>query len=301
MDKLETMRTFVTVVQEGAFTKAADKLDLSPQLVSKYISALEQSLQTRLLQRTTRRLSLTQAGSEYYQRCVQIIADIDDMETRLTQHTQVVSGTLTVSAPMSFGTLHLPQLLMDFQRIYPDITLNIKLSDIKIDIVNEGIDVAMRIGQLADSSYIGKKVAPIRIAIMASAEYLARGGTPKTPAELQHHTYLKYPYSDDAMLFSGFDDAVHSLQFKQSLVANNGELLVNTAILGGGIIIQPTFIAGKALAEGKLVQILKGYEPKPVGLYMMYANRQYLAAKVACFVDFVSQYYPQIPYWDEKA
>ncbi|AZG73501.1 LysR family transcriptional regulator [Shewanella livingstonensis] len=299
MDKLDTMRTFLTVVQEGAFTKAADKLNLSPQLVSKYISALEQSLHTRLLQRTTRRLSLTQAGAEYYQRCVQVIADIDEMENELTQHAEVVSGTLTVSAPMSFGSLHLPQLLMDFQQAYPAIKLNIKLTDLKVDIVEDGIDVAIRIGHLADSSYIGKKVAPIYIAIMASADYLVHQGIPKTPAELQHHTYLKYSYSDDAMLFAGFEQTSQSLKFNENLIANNGELLVNTAILGGGIVIQPTFIASKALAEGKLVRILRNFEPKPMGLYMVYANRQFLAAKVQCFVNFVSQYYGQTPYWDD--
>ncbi|GGP60091.1 LysR family transcriptional regulator [Shewanella saliphila] len=299
MDKLDTMRAFLTVVQEGAFTKAADKLAVSPQLVSKYISALEKSLQTRLLHRTTRRLSLTQAGSDYYQRCLQVIADIDEMESRLTEHAQVVSGTLTISAPMSFGTLHLPQLLMGFQQRYPQIKLKITLTDIKVDIVDEGVDVAMRIGQLADSSYICKKVAPINIAIMASPDYLAARGLPKTPAELQHHHYLKYVYSDDAMLFSGFDNMRHTIDFNDNLIANNGELLVNTAILGGGIVIQPTFIAGKALAEGKLVRILQGYEPKPVGLYMVYANRQYLAPKVACFIEFVSQYYSTPPSWDQ--
>ncbi|MGX9460294.1 LysR family transcriptional regulator [Shewanella sp. A14] len=299
MDKLDTMRTFLTVVQEGAFTKAADKLNISPQLVSKYISALEQCLHTRLLQRTTRRLSLTQAGTEYYQRCVQVIADIDEMENQLTHHAEVVSGTLTVSAPMSFGSLHLPQLLMDFQQAYPAIKLNIRLTDLKVDIVEDGIDVAMRIGHLADSSYIGKKVAPIQIAIMASADYLARQGIPQTPAELHHHTYLKYSYSDDAMLFAGFEQASQSLKFNEKLIANNGELLVNAAILGGGIVIQPTFIAGKALVEGKLVRILRDFEPKPMGLYMVYANRQFLAAKVKCFVDFVSHYYGKTPYWDD--
>ncbi|UGA57668.1 LysR family transcriptional regulator [Vibrio sp. VB16] len=298
MDKIDTMKTFLMVVQEGSFSKAAEKLNMSPQLVSKYVLALEDNLRTRLLHRTTRKVSTTEAGDRYYLRCQQVIEDIEDMEYSLTKLGQHVSGVLTISAPMSFGVKHLPKLLVDFQSRYPDLELDLKLTDVKIDIVEEGVDVALRIGKLKSSSLIAKRIAPINIAIMASPEYLQKKGTPQTPEELHHHTYLKYAYTDASFLFSRFDKNSMDLKLSSNMTANNGDLLVNAAICGGGIVIQPTFIAGEALANGSLTRILVDYEPEAVGLYMVYANRKFLPSKVRAFVDFVSEYYGDEPYWD---
>ncbi|MDB1125754.1 LysR family transcriptional regulator [Vibrio algarum] len=299
MDKIETMKTFLAVVKEGSFSKAAEKLDMSPQLVSKYVSALEDNLHTRLLHRTTRKVSTTEAGDNYYLRCQQVIEDIEEMENSLTNISQHVSGVLTVSAPMSFGAKHLPKLLVDFQAQYPEVKLELKLTDVKIDIVEEGVDVALRIGKLKSSSLIAKKVAPINIAIVASPDYLQRRGIPQSPQDLQNHIYLKYTYADTSLLFSRFDKNLIDLKLSSHIRANNGDLLVNAAIYGGGIAIQPTFIAGEALADGSLVRILKDYEPESIGLYMVYANRKFLPSKVRSFVDFVSKYYGDEPYWDQ--
>ncbi|WP_413701082.1 LysR family transcriptional regulator [Psychromonas sp. KJ10-10] len=299
MDKLETMKTFITVVQEGAFSKVADKLDLSPQLVSKYVSQLEDKLQIRLLNRTTRKVSLTEAGMEYYQRCQQVLDDIEEMEGALTNLHQNISGVLTISAPMSFGTKHLPKLFVEFQKLYPEVKIELKLTDRKVDIVEEGVDVVLRAGRLESSSMIAKRVTSIKLAICASPEYLKIKGIPKTPADLQGHTYLKYNNSDSNMLFSGFNVEYKKLGLREKIVTNNGDFLVNTAIYGGGIVIQPTFITGEALAEGKLKRILTEYEPQPLALYAVYANRKFLAGKVRCFIDFVSQFYGDAPYWDK--
>lgn len=299
MDKIETMKTFLAVVKEGSFSKAAEKLDMSPQLVSKYVSALEDNLHTRLLHRTTRKVSTTEAGDNYYLRCQQVIEDIEEMENSLTNISQHVSGVLTVSAPMSFGAKHLPKLLVDFQAQYPEVKLELKLTDVKIDIVEEGVDVALRIGKLKSSSLIAKKVAPINIAIVASPDYLQRRGIPQSPQDLQNHIYLKYTYADTSLLFSRFDKNLMDLKLSSHIRANNGDLLVNAAIYGGGIAIQPTFIAGEALADGSLIRILKDYEPESIGLYMVYANRKFLPSKVRSFVDFVSKYYGDEPYWDQ--
>jgi DNA-binding transcriptional LysR family regulator len=299
MDKLETMKTFIAVVQEGAFSKAADKLDISPQLASKYVSQLEDKLQIRLLNRTTRKINLTEAGMEYYQRCQQVLDDIEEMEGSLTNLHQNITGVLIISAPMSFGTKHLPKMLAEFQRLYPEVSIELKLTDRKVNIVEEGIDVVLRVGRLESSSMIAKRITTIKLAICASPEYLKINGTPNIPAELKGHTYLKYNNSDINMLFSRFNIEYKKLGLREKIVTNNGDFLVNTSIHGGGIVIQPTFIAGEALAQGKLKQILTGYEPHPMALYAVYANRKFLAGKVRCFIDFVSQYYDDVPYWDK--
>ncbi|MEM5533542.1 LysR family transcriptional regulator [Pseudoalteromonas arctica] len=298
MDKLTTMKTFLAVVQEGSFSKAADKLDISPQLVSKYISALEDNLRTRLLHRTTRKVSVTEAGNQYYQRCQQVIIDIEDMENSLNNLSENVSGVLSISAPMSFGTKHLAGLLVDFQKQYPNLKLDLRLTDQYVDIVEQGIDIALRIGVLKNSTLIAKKIAPIRLAVFASPDYLKRHGTPQTLLDLQSHNYLRYSHSEPTKRLFGVNELKSELKLESNFVANNGDLLLNTAIAGGGIAMQPTFIAGEALAQGKVVRILNDYEPDPMGLYMVYANRQFLPSKVRAFVDFTSGYYGDTPYWD---
>jgi len=298
MDKLTTMKAFLAVVQEGSFSKAADKLDISPQLVSKYISALEDNLHTRLLHRTTRKVSVTEAGNQYYQRCQQVVIDIEDMENSLNNLSESVSGVLSISAPMSFGVKHLATLLVDFQKQYPNLKIDLRLTDQFVDIVEQGIDIALRIGTLKNSTLIAKKVAPIRLAIFASPAYLKQNGTPTTLEALQEHNYLRYAHAEPTKRLKGYDELKNELKLESNLVANNGDLLLNTAIAGGGITMQPTFIAGEALAQGKVVRILKDYEPEPMGLYMVYANKQFLPSKVRAFVDFTSGYYGDVPYWD---
>ncbi|MBH0015855.1 LysR family transcriptional regulator [Pseudoalteromonas sp. NZS71_1] len=298
MDKLTTMKTFLAVVQEGSFSKAADKLDISPQLVSKYISALEDNLRTRLLHRTTRKVSVTEAGNQYYQRCQQVVIDIEDMENSLNNLSENVSGVLSISAPMSFGTKHLAGLLVDFQKQYPNLKLDLRLTDQYVDIVEQGIDIALRIGVLKNSTLIAKKIAPIHLAVFASPDYLERHGTPQTLLDLQSHNYLRYSHSEPTKRLFGVNELKSELKLESNFVANNGDLLLNTAIAGGGIAMQPTFIAGEALAQGKVVRILNDYEPDPMGLYMVYANRQFLPSKVRAFVDFTSDFYGDTPYWD---
>ncbi|CAM3873022.1 HTH-type transcriptional regulator DmlR [Vibrio aerogenes CECT 7868] len=299
MDKLETMKAFLAVVQEGSFSKASEKLNLSPQLVSKYVSWLEEKLKTRLLNRTTRKVSVTEAGRAYFERCQQILIDLEETENSLSNLEQHVSGTLTVSAPMSFGTRHLARLLVDFQRTYPEVEIDLQLTDAKVDIVDQGIDVAIRIGHLKDSSLIAKKITPIRLSICASPDYLTQYGEPASPDELVEHSYLKYAYTEENFVFSQFDQHAAKLRLRHTITANNGDLLMNAAVHGGGIIIQPTFITGEAIAQGQLKRILTGYEPSPLNMYAVYAHRKFLASKVRSFVDFVVQYYGDIPYWDQ--
>ncbi|TKV69399.1 LysR family transcriptional regulator [Marinobacter panjinensis] len=299
MDRIEAMRAFVTVVNEGTFTRAADRLDTSPQLVSKYISQLETHLGVRLLNRTTRRIHLTEAGSQYFQRAQQVLSDIDDMENQLGDLQTEAQGLLRISAPVSFAIRHMAPLLSEFQKAHPAVGIDLQLNDRKVDIVEEGFDIALRIGRLKSSSLIAKRLAPVRLVLCASPAYLEQYGTPERPEDLRDHRYLRYSYMDmDA------GPSVHKwLQGNdrnntREMISNNGDVLIKAAIAGAGIVLQPTFIAGAAIREGKLKVILPEQEPEHMGLYAVYAHRQLLASKVRSFIDFVDGFFGEPPYWD---
>ena len=301
MDRIDAMRAFVAVVTEGSFSNAANTLQLSPQLVSKYVSKLEEQLNTRLLNRTTRKVSLTEAGSHYFGHAQQILLSIDDMESKLGGLQQNPKGVLRISAPVSFALKHMAKLITDFQIHYPLVKVDLQLTDRKVDIVEEGFDVALRIGQLKSSSLIAKKVAPIRVMLCAAPDYLNKHGTPTQPEDIAEHRYLHYSY----MNMDGKDDIYQLLKVKylkqgSELRSNNGDVLVDAAIAGAGIVLQPTFIISEALNSGKLVVVLPKLEPEALGLYAVYAHRKLLPHKVRCFIDFMEGYYGTPPYWDES-
>ena len=301
MDRLSAMRAFITVVDENTFSRAAERLDMSPQLVSKYVSWLEQQLGVRLLNRTTRKVHLTEAGSRYYQRAGQLLDELDDLETQLDDSQNGARGLLRISAPVSFATRHLAPLLCDFQKQHPGISIDLQLNDRKVDIVEEGFDVALRIGHLKNSSMIARKIAPIRLVMCAAPSYLQQHGTPTCLQDLQQHRYLRYSYLDDSDL--PLHEALmegRSRGGRQAgdMISNNGDVLTEAAIQGAGIAIQPTFIAGPALADGRLQMILPEHEPTPMALYAVYAHRQLLASKVRTFIDFMDGYYGDVPWWD---
>lgn len=298
MDRLDAMRTFVTVVSEGSFTRAATKLNMSPQLVSKYVSQLEEHLGLRLLNRTTRKVHPTEAGSQYSARALLLLEELDDLENQLGDYQQSAQGVLRLSAPVSFGTSHLPALLMDFQRAHPAVALDVKLDDRKVDIVEDGFDIALRIGALKSSSLIARHLAPIRLVTCASPAYLQQHGTPENLDELKDHHYLRYSYMDNSE--SLIHVALASRQ-KNAFTCNNGDVLLQAAIAGAGIVIQPTFIAGPAVAQGDLKIVLPEYEPAPLGLYAVYTHRKFLPSKVRAFIDFASGYFGSPPVWDNFA
>ncbi len=301
MDRIDAMRAFVAVVTEGSFSNAANTLQLSPQLVSKYVSKLEEQLNTRLLNRTTRKVSLTEAGSHYFGHAQQILLSIDDMESKLGGLQQNPKGVLRISAPVSFALKHMAKLITDFQIHYPLVKVDLQLTDRKVDIVEEGFDVALRIGQLKSSSLIAKKVAPIRVMLCAAPDYLNKHGTPTQPEDIAEHRYLHYSY----MNMDGKDDIYQLLKAKylkqgSELRSNNGDVLVDAAIAGAGLVLQPTFIISESISSGKLVVVLPEIEPEALGLYAVYAHRKLLPHKVRCFIDFVEGYYGTPPYWDES-
>ncbi|RUO53511.1 LysR family transcriptional regulator [Pseudidiomarina homiensis] len=288
MDRLQAMRIFVTVVNEGSFVQAAEKLDVSPQLISKSLGQLEDHLGVRLLNRTTRRQHLTEAGSTYFARAQQVLADIDDMELQLSGLQQSARGVLRISAPVSFAIRHLAPLVCAFQKAYPEVVVDLQLNDRKVDIIEEGFDIALRIGRLESSSLIAKRIAPVRLVYCAAPDYLAQEGVPADLVALREHRYLHYSYMDESFVPSA----------AQVMRSNNGDVLVAAACEGAGIALQPTFIAADALRSGRLQTVLSEFEPEPIALYAIFAHRQLLASKVRAFLDFIDGYFGDPPYWD---
>ncbi|MDX1633239.1 MAG: LysR family transcriptional regulator [Marinobacter sp.] len=300
MDRIDAMRAFVQVVQEGAFTRAAERLELSPQLVSKYISQLEQHLGVRLLNRTTRKVHLTEAGARYFQGAQQVLSDIEDMENQLGDLQGQASGVLRISAPTSFAIHHMSPMLSAFREAHPAVGIDLQLNDRKVDIVEEGFDIALRIGHLKSSSLIARRIAPVRLVLCASPDYLARHGTPEKPEDLAHHQYLRYSYLE---LEAGqsLQKSLAASGNNTAMTSNNGDVLVAAAISGAGIALQPTFLAGPAISAGSLRILLPDHEPRPMGLYAVYAHRQLLASKVRSFIDFIDGFFGDPPYWDRFA
>ena len=300
MDRIDVMKVFIAVVNTGSFTKAADKLKISNQLASKYVSQLEAHLHVRLFNRTTRKVHLTEAGEQCFQHAIQIVESVSNMESYFNERQVEAKGLLNISAPVSFSTLHLKSLITDFKKQHPAVRINLQLNDRKIDVVEEGVDVAIRIGNLKSSSLIAKKIAPVRLVVCASYDYLTKNGTPTHPDQLKNDDFLRYTYMEYNHPKSILMDALkqRSQVVESGLVSNNGEILTEAAIAGEGYILQPTFTVGEAIKQKKLKIILEEFEVEKIGIYAVYPHRKLLTPKLRVFIDFLSNYYGQVPYWD---
>ena len=299
MDTIDGMRTFVSVVSNGSFSRAAERLNMSPQLVSKYVGQLETRLRARLLNRSTRHLSTTEAGQAYYGRCQQVLADIAEMESAVGEMTIEARGSLRISAPMSFGVLHLTRAIVDYQDAHPDVDIDLNLNDRVVDIVNDGFDIAIRIALLGSSSLVARKLAPVRLVVSGAPRYFQKWGVPETPEQLSDHNCLDYSYfSDHDVWRFEREGKSHSVRINGRFSANNGDALRQSAIAGVGILLQPTFIVGDDIRAGRLQVVLGKYRVKELGLYAVYAHRHYLSAKVRTFVDFMADYCESPPHWD---
>lgn len=290
MDILTCMKTFVAVVESESFTAAGARLDISKAIASKYVGILEDHLGTRLLNRTTRRLSLTESGTAYYERCVQILADVDEAEQAAGQMTAIPRGTLKVAMPVSFGTICIAPLMSEYMRRYPEVKLDIALADRRVDLIEEGFDLAIRVGSLPESGLIARRLAVDRIVCCAAPAYLAARGTPVQPADLADHACLNYSYA------SGGDEWTFGKQRRQVSVridgpvrANNGDMLRLAALDGAGIIWQPHFIVGDDVKSGRLIELMTDFGGPELGIYALYPSRKHLSAKVRTFVDYLAE------------
>lgn len=300
MDRFDAMQAFVAVATEGNFSKAAERLNTSNQLISKYVGQLEEHLGVRLFNRTTRKVSLTEAGEQCFHLANNVLENMSALEGHFGELQTEAKGLLKINAPVSFSTLHLSPLIRDFKKQYPNVGIDLHLNDRVVDVVEEGFDLALRIGHLKSSSLIAKKIAPVRLVLCASPQYLQKNGNPTHPNELNAEEFLRYSYLDYNQLDPPLADALKqkNSKFDRGLVSNNGEVLTEAAIAGEGFILQPTFIVSDAIKKGQLEIILQDFEPDPVALYVVYPHRKFLAAKLRVFIDFISGYYGNPPYWD---
>jgi len=300
MNHLAAIEAFVKVAELKSFSAAAVRLSTSKSVVSRHVSALEAQLGLRLFHRTTRSLTLTEAGRGYFERVSQILIDLEAAEQSVS-HLQITPrGQLKISAPMSFGFLHLAPALPDFLAAYPELTVDVMMSDRFVDLVEEGFDLAVRIGSLAESSMIAKKLSPIRRVICASPDYLARHGMPQTPQDLPNHQclYNSNLPSGDEWRFQMPDVKPITVSVKGQISINNGDALRIAALNHLGLIDLPTFIVGRDLQAGTLVSVLDEYIPQRMALSAVYSHARHLSPKVRAFVDFLSQRFGPRPYWD---
>jgi len=299
MDKLNSIRAFTKVVQHSSFAAAARDLRLSRSAVSKHVIELEQELGVQLLSRTTRSVTATENGQAYYERCLAILSDLEEADLSATRLQAEVRGLLRINAPMSFGTLHLARAVADFMEKYPDLRIQLLLSDQQVDPVQEGFDVTLRIADLPSSSMIARRIAPARRAICASPSYLARHGTPKHPDDLRGHACLTYGHlaTGNQWKLTG-PDGDHWIAIPWTLCTNNAEVLRDAAVQGRGIALLPTFIAGADFQQGRLATILPGYQAPEISIYAIYPETRHLSLKVRVFIDFLVERFGGRPYWD---
>ena len=301
MTDLAGIAVFTEVAKQGGFTAAAKSLGLSKSTVSKQIARLEDRLGVRLLHRTTRRLSLTEVGRAYYERCRLIIDEASDAEQAVTQLHAEPRGTLKVNVPMSFGILHVAKILPAFMTLYPDLHVAMELNDRRVDLIEEGLDLAIRIGELSDSTLVARRIAPCRFAVIASPDYWNKFGRPKHPTDLPQYNSLIYTLRQRPQIwhFDGPDGPL-DIQVSGTLHANNGDFLLQSALTGTGVYFCPTFFCGVHLAEGRLEQVLTDFPIRETSVYAVWPPSRHLSAKVRAFVDFMVDAYGPEPYWDAR-
>lgn len=298
MDTLTAMKVFCSVVENDSLAGASRTLNVSPSVVSKQLSGLEDRLGVRLLNRTTRRVSLTEVGSAYYERCKRILADVDEAEIAVSQAHSAPRGLLKVTAPTTFAHRHVAPHLPEFLDRYPEVEVQLLVNDRVVDLVDEGIDLAIRIAQLKDSSLIARKLAVNHRMIVASPDYVEKWGKPETPDQLGDHSLITYapgnPINDWHFMV---DNQQKILRAKGTLAMNNGDSVLQTVLAGGGLAMLAAFMAGEHVKTGKLVTLLDEYVREDVPIYAVYPSGRHLSPKVRAFVDFLVELYGPSPYW----
>jgi DNA-binding transcriptional LysR family regulator len=298
IDIVMSMRVFTAVVDAGSFAGAADKLDLSRGMATRYVAKLEEHLGVRLLQRTTRKLSLTEAGNDYNERAIQVLAMIAEAESSVAQEAAVPRGILRVSSSNAFGARHLGQAITEYLQKYPDVRVDVTLNDRVVDLVEEGFDVAIRVATEIDPGLVARKLARSRLVVCASPGYLKKHGVPKVPEDLVKHQCLTYAYvsSPNEWRFSR-EGVEQKVLVSGGLCGNSGDILRSAAIEGLGVTLQPDFLIYETLRERKLVRVLSEWETDELTVFAVYPNRKFLPPKVRSFIDFLVDRFGPEPYW----
>lgn len=301
MDRLECNRMFLAVIETGSFTAAADKLGTGSGQASKLISRLETELGVRLLNRTTRSVVPTEAGRAYYDRLKPLVDELDSLDLDIRNISQTPRGRLRLTAPLTFGIRELAPALNAFAGLYPDIELDVSFSDRVVNVVDEGFDLAVRVGRPGDSSLILRRLCAVRLLVVGAPSYLEQHDAPSVPADLAGHaciidTNFREP---NRWPFRGQTGAVEMARVDGRIRYSNAEACVQAAELGLGLACVPAFVAGGALRARRLVRLLPSFEPDPYDVHVLYPHSRHLAAKVRLLVDFLSERYRQTPHWEQ--
>ncbi len=299
MGQLEDMAMFVRIVEAGSITKAAEQLNIAKSAVSRRLKELETRLGSQLISRTTRQSNLTQAGEQYYQKVHHILSEVDALNEETSGTPTRIEGTLKMTAPLSFGLMHLNDVIDEYANQHPELKFELDFSDRHTDLIEEGFELAIRIRELQDSSYQAKRLALIRYALCASPEYLERMGTPKTFDDLTEHEFLQYGMSKSSTIeLIDEQGKKHQVAVNGKIKANNGDFLREMAVKGHGIAFLPTFITYQALISGELVPILQQYQLPTLNAYAVYPKNRFLSQRCRYLIDFIAERFGDNPYWD---
>jgi len=300
MDRLSAIQVFAQVVESGSFAKAAERLGLSTSATSRHVAELEAHLQTRLLNRTTRRVSLTESGRAFHERAVQLLADLEEAEQEAARAAVVPRGTIRLTTSVNFGVRHLAPAIADFLAQHAEVRFDVSLSDRVVDLVEEGFDLGVRIGTAGSENLVARKLGETRLVPCAAPAYLAAHGAPEVPEDLARHNCFTYEYVTprDLWRFRDPSGRERAVRISGTLHSNNGDLLAEAAARGAGIVFEPAFIVGPDVRAGRLVPLLQEFLPPPVPIYAVYPSRKHLSAKVRRFVEFLIARFAQAQDWN---
>ena len=299
MDRLAAIRVFAQVVEAGSFARAADRLGLSTSAASRHVAELEGHLQTRLLNRTTRRVSLTESGRAFYERAVQLLADLAEAEQEASSAAVVPRGTIRLTTSINFAVRHVAPAIAEFMGRHPEVRFDVSLSDRVVDLVEEGFDLAIRIGSPGGDNLVARKLGETRLVPCASPAYLAKHGAPTTPEELERHNCFTYEHVSPRHVwrFRDRSGAERAVRVTGRLHSNNGGFLAEVAAQGAGIVFELAFIVGPDVRAGRLVPVLQEFVSAPLPIYALYPSRKHLSAKVRRFVEFLGERFADAQEW----
>lgn len=299
MGRFDELQTFVRVVEAGGISAAAGRMGIAKSAVSRRLQELENRLDAQLLQRTTRSMHLTDAGREFYERALRILDELDEAEQSLLSGQQALGGRLRINAPLSLGLRHLLPVIELLQGQHPQLVFDLDLDDREINLIEEGIDLLLRVGILEDSTLVARQLCPIHFLYCAAPDYLARRGEPRHPIDLGAHDGIGYnlvPETQQWQLGVVQGRLLHRPHIR--LATNNGDMILKAAEAGLGIAMLPTFICHEAIAQGRLLPILREYTPPPMALYALYPSRRHLPQRVRALIEFLVEWFAEGPPWD---
>jgi len=300
MDRLTSMAVFVAAVEEGSLVSAARRFGLSPSMAGKHVSALEEQLKARLLQRSTRMLKLTEIGHSYFARCKHILEEYEDANREASESQKNVRGVLRVAAPATFGAMHLGDAVASYLARYPEVAVETVLSDRYLDLVAEGIDVAIRIGRLPDSDLVARRLAPCRMVLCAAPSYLEQHGVPATVGQLRQAPRLAFSeaVSPGDWTVTSPDGQAHVIDGPVRLAANNMQMLLAAALAGAGVAYGPSFVFGQAIASGALRPLISDHQTSELTIQAVYPTKRYVSMKIRRFIEHLSDRFGAVPPWD---